>query len=181
MVEANRAYALGDEQQLRSILEAWARSPEAVEGHDADAERLRLTRRIEQMEEHLQLLDDRLATLRDQGLPQLSRPSVAVPHPDVDVEGRLLDRLDPATQLERLSRFLWRRRQLATLRGEWMYFYTELESGGRGLAGVNINTGATERTVRISDPDERFINDEVTNLLYTANDNRLLAYVLNRP
>jgi outer membrane protein assembly factor BamB len=123
----------------------------------------------------------RIATLREQGLPQLPRPSAALPRPDVDVEGHLLDRLDPATQLERLSRFLWRRRQLATLRGEWMYFFTELESGGRGLAGVNINTGATERAVRISDPDERFINDEVTNLLYTANDNRLLAYVLNRP
>jgi hypothetical protein len=32
MIEANRAYALGDEQRLRLILEAWQNSPEAVSG-----------------------------------------------------------------------------------------------------------------------------------------------------
>ncbi len=32
MIEANRAYALGDEERLRSILHAWERSPEAVQG-----------------------------------------------------------------------------------------------------------------------------------------------------
>lgn len=48
----------------------------------------------------------------------------------------------PAVQLDRLARFLWRRQQLAVLRGEFMYFYTELESR-RGLAGVNLNNGRT--------------------------------------
>ncbi|MCA1557251.1 MAG: hypothetical protein LC731_01780, partial [Acidobacteria bacterium] len=98
-----------------------------------------------------------------------------------DVQDRLLDRLDPATQLEKLSRFLWRRRRLAALRGQWLYFYTELKGrdGGRGLAGVNINSGRTERRIQLSDPDERFISDETMNLLYTARDNRLVAYALN--
>jgi outer membrane protein assembly factor BamB len=103
--------------------------------------------------------------------PRIPRPSRS------DIEERLLDRLDPARQLERLSRFLWRRRRLATLRGEWMYYYTDLR-GGRGLAGVNVNTGATERAVHLSDPDERFIADETTALLYTSKDDRLLAYSL---
>ena len=31
MVEANRAYALGDEDRLRWVLQAWERSPEAVQ------------------------------------------------------------------------------------------------------------------------------------------------------
>ena len=101
-----------------------------------------------------------------------------IPRPSVDVEDRLLERLDPAHQLERLSRFLWRRRRLATLRGDWMYFYTELNSGN-GLRGVNVNTGAADRAIRLSDLDERFINDEAANLLYTAKSNRLLAYPLN--
>ena len=105
-------------------------------------------------------------------LPSVPRPSRA------DIEERLLDRLDPARQLERLSRFLWRRRRLATLRGEWMYYYTDLR-GGRGLAGVNVNTGATERQVQLSDPDDRFIADEATALLYTSKDDRLLAFSLN--
>ena len=111
-----------------------------------------------------------VSSLRSQGAPRLPRPSI-------DVEERLFDRLDPARQLEKLSRFLWRRRRLATLRGNWMYFYTELPKGN-GLRGVNVNTGVAERGVRLNDPDERFISDEAANLLYTAQDNRLLAYDL---
>ncbi|HVF57465.1 MAG TPA: PQQ-binding-like beta-propeller repeat protein [Pyrinomonadaceae bacterium] len=110
--------------------------------------------------------------------PGVARPSVSVARPSVDVEERLLDRLDPGRQLERLSRFLWRRRRLATLRGQWMYFYTELEKG-RGLVGVNVNSGEAERAIRVGDPDERFISDEAANLLYVAEDNRLHAYALN--
>jgi hypothetical protein len=105
------------------------------------------------------------------------RSSVNLPRPSIDVEDRLLDRIDPATQLERLSRFLWRRQRLATLRGQWMYFYTELPKGN-GLVGVNVNTGAPDRAVRISDLDERFISDEVVNLLYISKDNQLRAYSL---
>ena len=106
------------------------------------------------------------------------RPDIRIPRPDIDVEERLLDRLDPARQLEKLSRYLWRRQRLAALRGEWMYFYTDLR-GGRGLAGVNINTGQTERAVRLSDPDARFVGDEVFQLLYTAKGGRLYAYRLS--
>jgi outer membrane protein assembly factor BamB len=112
----------------------------------------------------------------------VSSPRITVPRPSAsDVEERLLDRLDPATQLEKLSRFLWHRRRLAALRGQWLYFYTDLKgkTGGRGLAGVNINTGQTERRIPLNDPDERFISDETFNLLYTVKDNRLVAYTLN--
>ena len=98
-----------------------------------------------------------------------------------DVQDRLLDRLDPAHQLERLSRFLWHRDRLATLRGHWMYFYTDLSRSGHGLAGVNVNNGQTEREVRLSDLDERFVTDEAVGLMYVSAGNRLLAYsVSNR-
>ncbi len=120
-----------------------------------------------------------LARARQGGNVALRRPNM--PRPSIDVEERLLERLDPARQLERLSRFLWRERRLAALRGEWMYFYTELQtrSGGRGLVGVNINTGTPERAIKLSDPDERFISDEIVNLLYVSKDNQLRAYSLN--
>ena len=65
MVEANRAYARGDEDSLRSILDAWERSPEAVRGDDAEATRLRLIRRIAQIEDQLQAFDSTLAQLQD--------------------------------------------------------------------------------------------------------------------
>ncbi|MEO7134061.1 MAG: hypothetical protein ABI024_07550 [Vicinamibacterales bacterium] len=71
MIEANRAYALGDEVQLRAILEAWERSPEAVAGTDQDAMRLRLVRRIDQVEDHLQGLAAELALLTDTSLWKL--------------------------------------------------------------------------------------------------------------
>ncbi|HVF44999.1 MAG TPA: PQQ-binding-like beta-propeller repeat protein [Pyrinomonadaceae bacterium] len=106
------------------------------------------------------------------GAARLPRPSRE------GLEESLLDRIDPANQLERLSRFLWRRQRLAALRGQWMYFYTDLR-GGNGLAGVNLNTGETARAVRLSDPDARFISDEVFDLLYTAKGERLQAYALN--
>ncbi|HVF50294.1 MAG TPA: PQQ-binding-like beta-propeller repeat protein [Pyrinomonadaceae bacterium] len=98
-----------------------------------------------------------------------------------EVEERLLDRLDPAAQLEKLSRHLWRRRRLASLQGRWMYFYTDLkgQGGGRGLLGVNLDTGVSERAVRLSNPDERFISDEAANLLYVSQDSRLVAFALD--
>jgi len=92
-----------------------------------------------------------------------------------NVEDRLLDRLDPAHQLDRLSRFLLHRDRLATLHGNWMYFYTDL-SDGHGLAGINIQNGSLERQVRVRDLDERFITDEAAEMLFLANGNRLLAY-----
>jgi len=94
-----------------------------------------------------------------------------------DLEDRLMDRLDPAKQLERLSRYLWHRERLATLRGNWMYFYTELKTlDGNGLAGVNINNGRVDREVRINTLDERFISDEILGVIYSASGNKLLSY-----
>jgi len=71
MIEANRAYALGDEEQLRSILDAWERSPDAVQGSDHEAMRLRLVRRIAQIEEELELIEGDLAALNESPLGKL--------------------------------------------------------------------------------------------------------------
>ncbi|HEX6975995.1 MAG TPA: hypothetical protein VF147_16425 [Vicinamibacterales bacterium] len=71
MVEANRAYASGDEERLRRILQAWERSPEAVEGDDPDAARARLARRVAEMEEDLAVCAGELAELQATSLWQL--------------------------------------------------------------------------------------------------------------
>ena len=92
----------------------------------------------------------------------------------------VVNRIDPAHQLERLSRFLWHRERLASLRGQWMYFYTDLRGrDGNGLAGVNVNNGRTEREIRLSDLDDRFITDEVFGVIYVAAGNRLIGHRLN--
>ncbi len=111
-------------------------------------------------------------------LPSL-RPSISGPSGS-DVKEGLLDRLDPARQLERLSDYFLRRKRLSELRGQFMYFYTDLPRpyDRKGLAGVNVNTGATQRFVTVSDPDTRFVTDESVGLLYSADGNRLTAYAI---
>jgi hypothetical protein len=71
MVQANRAYAMRDEEQLRRILESWERSPEAVQGSDPAATRLRLERRLSQIEEHLEACGRDLAALQASRLYEL--------------------------------------------------------------------------------------------------------------
>jgi outer membrane protein assembly factor BamB len=111
------------------------------------------------------------------GTPSAPSPADFVRRRNNDVDERLLDRLDPAHQLERLSRFLWHRDRLAALRGNWMYFYTDLQGrDGNGLAGVNIHTGETAREIRLQKLDERFITDEALSLMFVSDGNRLLAY-----
>jgi outer membrane protein assembly factor BamB len=96
------------------------------------------------------------------------------------IDDRVVDRLDPSRQLDRLSKFLWHRERLATLRAQWMYFYTDLKNrDGNGLAGVNVNNGRTEREVRLTDLDERFVTDEVLGLMFVASGNRLIGHRLN--
>jgi len=71
MIEANRAYALGDEERLRSILNAWEKSPEAVTGSDPESTRLRLARRIAQLGDTLVACDGELADLHESPLWRL--------------------------------------------------------------------------------------------------------------
>ncbi len=95
-----------------------------------------------------------------------------------DVQESLLDRLDPARQLDKLSNYFLRRRQLSDLRGNYMYFYTDLPKpfDRKGFVGVNVHTGRDARFVLISEPDARFTTDETAGLLYSADGNRLSAY-----
>jgi outer membrane protein assembly factor BamB len=92
-----------------------------------------------------------------------------------EAEERFFEKLDPSSQLDKLARFLWRRERLAALRGEWMYFYTDIPASGNGLAGVNINNGETLRNIPLANPDARFIADETAGTLFYANGNRLQA------
>jgi hypothetical protein len=104
--------------------------------------------------------------------PQITTPSGA------NVQDSLLDRLDPARQLDKLSDYFLRRKRLSELRGQFMYFYTDLPKpfDKKGLAGVNVNNGATQRFIRVSDPDARFVTDEAEGLLYSSDGSKLTAY-----
>jgi outer membrane protein assembly factor BamB len=100
-----------------------------------------------------------------------------------DVQESLLQRIDPIRQVEKLSEYFLRRKRLADLRGNYMYFFTDLPKpfDKKGLVGVNVHTGQDARFVLISEPDARFTTDETVGLLYSANADRLQAFeFLNR-
>jgi outer membrane protein assembly factor BamB len=100
-----------------------------------------------------------------------------------DVQESLLDRIDPVRQVEKLSDYFLRRKRLADLRGNYMYFYTDLPKpfDRKGLVGVNVNTGRDARFILASDPDARFTTDETAGLLYSADGSTLKAFdVLDR-
>lgn len=95
-----------------------------------------------------------------------------------EAQESILDRLDPVSQVEKLSSYLLRRERLAELRGNYMYFFTDLPKpfDRKGLVGVNVHNGTDGRYVLISDPDAEFVTDETVNLLYSADGSRLQAF-----
>jgi hypothetical protein len=95
-----------------------------------------------------------------------------------EVRESILDRLDPTRYAERLSDYLLRRKRLSELRGNHMYFYTELPRpfDRKGLVGVNVHNGKDARFILASDPDPQFVTDETVNLLYSADGSRLQAF-----
>ena len=113
---------------------------------------------------------------------QLRRPSVnllrRITPSRADARESVLDRLDPARQAERLSDYLLRKKRLAELQGNYMYFYTDLPKpfDRKGMVGVNVHTGRDARFVLASDPDPGFMTDESVGLLYSADGSRLQAF-----
>jgi hypothetical protein len=93
MIAANQAYALRDAEELDRILKAWSRSPEAVQGSDPAAIRLRLERRLaqitEQMENHTRDLD----TLRASPLYELKTMADDAALRGRDLVGEMVTRL----------------------------------------------------------------------------------------
>jgi outer membrane protein assembly factor BamB len=95
-----------------------------------------------------------------------------------EVRESIMDRIDPVRQVEKLSSYLLRRKRLAELRSNHMYFFTDLPRpyDRKGLIGVNIHTGRDSRIVLVSDPDAQFVTDETISLLYSADGSRLQAF-----
>jgi hypothetical protein len=71
MIEANRAYALGDEERLRSILETWESNLEAVPGNEPDAIHAHLVRRNAAIEDRLAVIAGELAELKETAIWKL--------------------------------------------------------------------------------------------------------------
>lgn len=64
MAEANRAYAERDEDRLRLILHTWERSPESVVDEGPEGDRLRVERRVAELDERLIAIEAEFADLQ---------------------------------------------------------------------------------------------------------------------
>jgi len=93
MIEANRAYALGDEEQLRRILDAWTRSAHAVDGTDPEAVRQRLVRRIAEAEDLLAACARELTALNSSPLGKLKAMVDQASAKGKDLIGEMVERL----------------------------------------------------------------------------------------
>lgn len=111
---------------------------------------------------------------------QIRRPSVInqIAPSRADVQESILDRIDPVRRIEKLSDLLLRRKRLAELRGNYMYFYTDLPEpfDRKGLVGVNIHTGRDDRFVLIGDPDRYFTIDETVGYLFSSDGSNLAGF-----
>jgi hypothetical protein len=109
MVEANRAYALGDEQQLRSILQRWDTSPDAVQGSDEASMRLRLVRRVAQIDAELDMLTRERNDLHATSLAQLKTMVDDAAAQGKDLVGDMVRRLqrDILVARNRLDALTW--------------------------------------------------------------------------
>lgn len=110
MIEANRAYALGDEERLRWVLDAWGRSPESVPGSDPEAIRERLMRRLAEVEEQLNACVADLAALRESPMCQLKVMVDEATAQGKDLIGDMVRRLERDILIERnrLDAIQWR-------------------------------------------------------------------------
>jgi hypothetical protein len=110
MVEANRAYALGDEERLRWILDTWARSPHAVRDSDPEAVRERLVRRIAEIEDELTACAADLAALQESPMWQLKAMVDEASARGKDLVGDMVKRLKREILVERnrLDAIRWR-------------------------------------------------------------------------
>ena len=72
MVQANNAYACGDEDALRGILAQWDASPESVRGEGVGPELIRVIRKIDQIGRRLKCIELEVRTIRQSDLYKLS-------------------------------------------------------------------------------------------------------------
>jgi hypothetical protein len=101
MTAANRAYAKGDAEALRRLLDEWEQSPESVTGTGPEADLARLERRVTQSAKRLGALEEELRSLARSPMLRLYREARATQRRGTDLlasMGEELDRLIERTE-----------------------------------------------------------------------------------
>jgi hypothetical protein len=102
MADANAAYAAGDVERLRAILEDWENSPGAVSGDGAGADLVRVIRAIAAVEARLAALVGEIASCGEDSLGELYEDAAAAEAEGRDLLGELADGVDARIAAARL-------------------------------------------------------------------------------
>jgi hypothetical protein len=101
MTEANLAYASGDEDRLRAILEEYESSPDTVIGDDVAAELIRVIRRISLARKRIEQIEIEIPELKVSELFKLKMLVEEGTRDGKDVLGDMIDRLKQQVQVKR--------------------------------------------------------------------------------
>ena len=104
MADANAAYAAGDVEHLRAILENWENSPGAVSGDGLGADLVRVTRAIAAVEARLAALVGESASCGDDSLGELCEDAAAAEAEGRNLLRELADDVDARITVARLPR-----------------------------------------------------------------------------
>jgi DNA repair exonuclease SbcCD ATPase subunit len=102
MADANAAYAAGDVEHLRAILENWENSPGAVSGDGLGADLVRVTRAIAAVEARLAALVGESASCGDDSLGELCEDAAAAEAEGRNLLRELADDVDARITVARL-------------------------------------------------------------------------------
>lgn len=94
MTEANQAYENGDEQLLRSILDAWENSPESVKGEGVAEKLIRVIRKIAQVRERFQAIQLEIQGLKRSPLYQLKKQVIVARQQKYDLLAEMAFQID---------------------------------------------------------------------------------------
>lgn len=94
MADVNKAYADGDQESLRAILEETEAAPEYVKGESIGAELVRVIRKIAQVRQRLEAIMQRIVELKASDLFKLMMKIEEAEKDGIDLLGEMVSRVD---------------------------------------------------------------------------------------
>ena len=94
MAEANKAYAEGDEERLRAILQEWESSPESVRGEGPGAELVRVIRKIAQVGRRLECIEAEIKELLEGDVAKLKEEVEEAERSGRDILAEMAEQVD---------------------------------------------------------------------------------------
>ena len=94
MAEINNAYAAGDIERLRQILQEWESSPESVNGEGIAVDLVRMIRSISQINGRLKTIEKEIETIKETDMYKMMMQVQEAEKNGRDLISELADKID---------------------------------------------------------------------------------------